>query len=117
LAVRDVTGGEGVDQVIEVGGTTLPQSLQSVKRHGLVSIIGGVGGWEAEISLRAIIDARARIAPIFVGSAAMFAAMNRAISAHRLRPIIDRVYNFGEAPQALEHQASGTHLGKIVIRV
>jgi NADPH:quinone reductase-like Zn-dependent oxidoreductase len=117
LAVRDATGGEGVDQVIEVGGTTLPQSLQSVKRHGLVSIIGGVGGWEAEISLSAIIDARARIAPIFVGSAAMFAAMNRAISAHRLRPIVDRVYNFGEAPQALEHQASGTHLGKIVIRV
>jgi NADPH:quinone reductase-like Zn-dependent oxidoreductase len=115
--VRDVTGGYGVDQVIEVAGVTLPRSLRAVKRNGLVSVIGGAGGWDAQVSLEAIIEARARIIPIFVGSAAMFAAMNRAIAAHRLRPIIDRVYAFDHAADAFAHQAGGAHLGKIVIRV
>lgn len=116
-AVRDATGGLGVDQVIEVGGVTLARSLRAAKRYGLVSVIGGAGGWDAQVSLLDIVESRARIAPVFVGSAAMFAAMNRAISAHRLRPIIDRVFEFDEAPQALERQASGTHIGKVVIRV
>ena len=96
---------------------TLARSLRAAKRYGLVSVIGGAGGWDAQVSLLDIVESRARIAPVFVGSAAMFAAMNRAISAHRLRPIIDRVFEFDEAPQALERQASGTHIGKVVIRV
>jgi len=54
---------------------------------------------------------------IRVGSREMFVDMNRAISASQLRPVIDRVFQFDEAPAALEHLASGKHFGKVCIRV
>jgi NADPH:quinone reductase-like Zn-dependent oxidoreductase len=54
---------------------------------------------------------------IFVGSRTMFETMNRAIAASQLRPVIDRVFDFDQAPQALKHLESGAHFGKIVIRI
>ena len=54
---------------------------------------------------------------IFVGSRAMFAAMNRAVALHRLRPVVDKVFPFGEAREALRYLESGSHFGKIAIRV
>ena len=54
---------------------------------------------------------------IFVGSRAMFEAMNRAIALHQLRPVVDRVFDFDQAPAALKYLESGAHFGKVVIRV
>ncbi|MEA2632522.1 MAG: hypothetical protein QOE66_2741, partial [Chloroflexota bacterium] len=54
---------------------------------------------------------------IFVGSRAMFEAMNRAISLHRLRPIVDRVFAFEQVPEAFKYLESGAHFGKVVIRI
>ncbi len=54
---------------------------------------------------------------IFVGSREMFEAMNRAIAAHQLRPVVDRVFPFDQAPDAFRHLESGAHFGKVVIRV
>lgn len=53
---------------------------------------------------------------IFVGSRAMFDDMNRAISLHQMRPVVDRVFPFSEFPQALRHMESGAHFGKIVLK-
>jgi NADPH:quinone reductase-like Zn-dependent oxidoreductase len=47
----------------------------------------------------------------------MFEAMNAAISANRIKPVIDRVFSFDEAQSAYKHMAAGAHFGKIVIRV
>ncbi len=58
-----------------------------------------------------------RVQGIFVGSRAMFEAMNRAIEVAGLRPVIDRVFPFDEAIGALKHLESGAHFGKVVIRV
>jgi NADPH:quinone reductase-like Zn-dependent oxidoreductase len=53
---------------------------------------------------------------IYVGSRAMFEAMNEAIIVNGMRPIIDRVFPFSELPQALKHMESGAHFGKIVLK-
>jgi NADPH:quinone reductase-like Zn-dependent oxidoreductase len=43
--------------------------------------------------------------------------MNAAIASHRLEPVVDRVFDFDEAPAAYRHLEEGTHFGKIVIRL
>jgi NADPH:quinone reductase-like Zn-dependent oxidoreductase len=47
----------------------------------------------------------------------MFEAMNRAISAAQMKPVIDKVFPFEEAREAFGYLASAKHFGKIVIRV
>lgn len=115
--VKDITGGEGVDQVIEVGGNSLPQSLKAVKYGGRISLIGGLGGWDTQVSLMEMFASGATLQPIFVGSVAMFEAMKRLIEARKLRPVIDEVFAFEAATEALAKMERGEHIGKIVIRV
>jgi len=72
-----------------------------VRAGGFVILIGGLAGFEAQIPLSAIRAARARLQSISVGSVAMFEAMNRAIEAAGLRPVIDEVFPFDRAKDAL----------------
>ena len=114
--VRAFTAGRGVDQVIEVGGAaTLEQSLRAVRRGGLISFIGRVAG-AGEFNPNWIFLKTVRVQGIYVGSREMFEAMNRAVAAHRLRPVIDRVFPFEEAREALHYLESGAHFGKVCIR-
>jgi NADPH:quinone reductase-like Zn-dependent oxidoreductase len=46
----------------------------------------------------------------------MFEAMNRAIALHQLRPVVDRVFPFAEAREALRYMESAAHFGKIALR-
>lgn len=116
--VYRLTGKNGADHIIEVGGTdTFPKSLRAVAMGGTISVIGGVSGFSTEVPLLDIIGRSALIRGIYVGSREMFEAMNRAISIHKLKPVIDRTFCFSEAPAAYRHQESGAHFGKIVIAV
>jgi NADPH:quinone reductase-like Zn-dependent oxidoreductase len=63
-----------------------------------------------------ILRKNVRVQGIFVGSRAMFEAMNRAIALHRLRPVVDRVFPFGELREALRYMERGGHFGKIALR-
>jgi NADPH:quinone reductase-like Zn-dependent oxidoreductase len=115
-AVVELTGG-GVDHVVEVGGpATLAQSLRAIRIGGRITMIGVLSG-AAEINPMAIFARRANLQGISVGSAQMFEAMNRAIAASGLRPIIDKVFAFDETPAAFRHLQSARHFGKVVIRV
>lgn len=115
-AVVELTGG-GVDHVVEVGGpATLAKSLRAIRVGGKVTMIGVLSG-AAEINPMAIFARRANVQGISVGSTQMFAAMNRAIAASGLRPIIDKVFAFDEAPAAFRYLQSAQHFGKIVVRV
>src|SRR5262245_15467366 len=115
-AVVELTGG-GVDHVVEVGGpATLAQSLRAIRVGGKVTMIGVLSG-AAEINPMAIFARRANVQGISVGSAQMFEAMNRAITVGGLKPIIDKVFPFDEAPAAFRHLQSAQHFGKVVIRV
>lgn len=116
-AVRKLTDGAGVDQVVEVGGAgTLPQSLRAVRAGGTISLIGVLSG-AGQVNPTPVLMKNVRVQGIFVGSRAMFEAMNRAIALHKLRPVVDRVFPFTEAVEALRYMDSGAHFGKIVIRV
>lgn len=116
--VRELTDGAGVDLVVEVGGAgTLPQSLRAVRMGGRISLIGVLSGAAGEMNPRPIIMKKVRVQGIFVGSREMFEAMNRAISLHQLHPVVDRIFPFEAAGEALRYMESGAHFGKICIRV
>ncbi len=115
--VRELTGETGVDLVVEVGGAgTLPHSLKAVRTGGRISLIGVLTG-AGEMNPLPILMKKIRVQGILVGSREMFESMNRAISMHRLMPVIDRVFPFGEAGDALRYMESGAHFGKICISV
>jgi NADPH:quinone reductase-like Zn-dependent oxidoreductase len=115
-AVVEASGG-GVDHVVEVGGPgTLARSLRAIRIGGKITLIGVLSG-AAEINPMLIFARRANLQGISVGSMQMFEAMNRAISASGLKPIVDKVFPFNDAPAAYRHLQSGQHFGKIVIRV
>jgi NADPH:quinone reductase-like Zn-dependent oxidoreductase len=116
LAVRDLTGGRGVDHVLEIGGPgTFARSLQAIRTGGQINVIGYLGGKAAEINPIEILFRRARIRGIPVGSRESFEAMNRAIATGQLRPVIDCSFAWTEARAALAHLESGQHFGKVVL--
>jgi NADPH:quinone reductase-like Zn-dependent oxidoreductase len=115
--VRELTGGRGVDHIVEVGGAgTLGQSLKAVRMGGQISLIGLLSG-VGQANPLPILMKNVRVQGIFVGSREMFEAMNRAIAEHRLKPVVDRVFAFAEAPAAFRHMESAAHFGKICIRI
>lgn len=117
-AVRALTGGRGVDHVVEVGGAgTLTQSIRAVRPGGTISLIGVLAGGAAKVNLTPVLMTNVRVQGVFVGHRRSFEAMSRAIALHGLRPRIDRVFRFEDAPAAFEHLASGRHAGKVCVRV
>jgi NADPH:quinone reductase-like Zn-dependent oxidoreductase len=115
---RELTGGSGVDHVVEVGGAgTFAKSLRAVRMNGRIYLIGILSGGGGQVNPTPILMKNARVQGIYVGSREMFEAMNRAIALHKLRPVVDRVFGFGEIHQALQHMESGAHFGKICLKV
>ena len=115
---KELTGGVGVDHVVEVGGAgTLQQSLRAVRLGGAISLIGNLSGTKTEILLTQIFMQKLRVNGILVGHRESFEAMNRAIAFHGMRPVIDRVFPLEEARAALEHMGRGGHFGKIGVRI
>jgi len=115
---RQLTDQRGVDHIVEVGGAeTFAQSLAALRVGGFVAIIGILSGAAATVTLTPILMGSLSVQGITVGSRDDFYTMNRAISAHQLEPVIDRVFAFNEAPAAFEHLAAGRHFGKVVIAV
>lgn len=115
--VRELTDGAGVDQVIEVGGQgTLDQSIRAVRPGGMISLIGVLAG-PGPVNLTPVLLRNIRVQGVLVGSREMFERMNRSLADRRLVPVIDRVFDFEQAPDAFAHVASGRHVGKVVIRV
>lgn len=114
---RQQTNGVGVDLVVEVGGAgTLERSVKATRHGGRIAVMGvlaGGGGFDPVSMFMKGITLRG----IFVGSRAMFEAMNTTISTHAIRPVIDRVFAFDEFPSAFRHLESASHFGKVVIRV
>ena len=95
---RVLTVGKGVDMIVEVGGAgTLAQSMRAVRVGGYIALIGVLSGVSAEVNPMPVLMKSIHMQGLFVGSRAMFEAMNRAIAASQLRPVIDRVFDFDQA--------------------
>ncbi len=116
-AVRDVTGFEGVDHVLEVGGPgTLKESMKSVKVGGHISIIGVVAMSDESLRIGAAVAGNMRLIGISVGSRKQFEDMNASFDLHRTEPVVDKVFAFGDLVPAMKHMQSGGHFGKIVVK-
>jgi NADPH:quinone reductase-like Zn-dependent oxidoreductase len=114
--VLALTGGRGVDHVVEVvGGGNLNRSLEAVRLSGSISFVGLIAGLAAPINTYQFVKKNVRLHGIETGSRAMFAEMNRFIAAHRIRPVVDRTFPLAEFPDALRHLERGAHVGKITL--
>lgn len=117
VRARDIAGGRGVDHVVEVGGAgTLAQSLRAIRTGGTISMIGVLAGADLSVPLGQIVTRHIRLQGITVGSRDDLEAMVAAVSLHKLRPVLDRVFAFDELRAALEYMRSGKHFGKICIQ-
>lgn len=115
-AVRDQTG--GIDLVVETGGpATFAQSLIASTLYGHIVLLTLQDAKGGSIQLPAALYQRslATISRLFVGSRSNLEAMLRAVSQHRLRPVIDKVFAFTEAGDAYRYFQQGDVFGKVVV--
>ena len=114
--VRELTSG-GVHHVLEVGGTgTLAKSLACLAVGGHVALIGGLAGFGGDIPAVALIGKSASASGIFVGARTDFEAMLQFMQHHRIKPVIDQMFEFFDADAAYAAMNSAQHFGKVVIR-
>lgn len=115
--VLSLTGKRGVDHTVEVGGAgTLSKSVNSTKIGGQISVIGVLANGESDFNPINVLMKTIRLQGIYVGSREMFEDMNRAISLHRIKPVVDKVFKFEDAIKAFQYMESQAHFGKVVIK-
>jgi alcohol dehydrogenase len=117
VRARQVSGKEGVDQVIEVGGAgTLVQSMKSIRPGGEVALIGFLDSYgESSIDFFEIFASGATFRVINVGHRSGLSGLLDAVDRGSLKPVIDNIYPFADAVEAYRRMASGIAVGKIVI--
>ena len=113
-----LSGRDGADHVVELGGTsTLEQSLRAVRAGGTLSLIGVLGGAKLEAPLGLVVTRAVRLQGVTVGSRDDFLAMCSAMARVQMRPVVDSVYPFEALKDALAHLKSGRHFGKVCIQL
>jgi NADPH:quinone reductase-like Zn-dependent oxidoreductase len=116
LAVREITGGRGVDQVVDIGGSTLEQSIRATAIEGLVNFVGRLGDGPMSFDANVLYSAIATVRVVAAGTRAHFEAMNRAIAVAGMHPVIDRAFSFDDVPAAFRYFEDARPFGKVVIR-
>lgn len=115
-AVLALTGGRGVEHVVEVGGPrTFAQSLAATAVGGQINVIGYLGGTDGLINPLDIFRRQVQVRGIPVGSRESFEAMVRAIEVNNLRPVVDSSFAWAEIGEALARLKTGSHFGKLVL--
>src|SRR5437870_9292850 len=116
--VRALTNKRGADVVIEnVGEATWDESLRALARGGRLVSCGATTGPKVGVDLRRLFWYQWSILGSTMGNDADYREIVRRLGTGELRPLVDRVYPFGEARAAFERLARGEQLGKIVIQV
>jgi len=112
--VLSLTDGRGVDHTVEVGGPgTLQKSIAATRLAGSVGLIGVLE--LGQIDPLPILGKSLRVQGIYVGSRQMFENMNRALSMHEVKPVVDATYALEDARQAYHAMRAAGHFGKLVI--
>ncbi|HEX8593566.1 MAG TPA: NAD(P)-dependent alcohol dehydrogenase [Pseudomonas sp.] len=115
---RALTGGRGVDHVIEVGGpSTLEQSMIAARVGGHISVIGILTGVAGQLSFVPALVKQLRLQGVLVGSRTQQQDMIRAINASGMRPVIDRHFAMADIVQAFRYQETNQHFGKICLDI
>ncbi|WP_191058679.1 zinc-dependent alcohol dehydrogenase family protein [Geminicoccus harenae] len=114
--VQEMTDGQGVDHVVEVGGPgTLPQSITAVRIGGHISLIGVLTGRAGEVPTSLLMAKQARLQGLIVGSRRHQTEFVQALDATGIRPVIDRSFPLEGIADAFRHEESGSHFGKICL--
>jgi len=114
--VKGLTAGRGADLVVEVGGSgTFDQSLRAVRMGGHVSMIGVLTGWADTVSTARIMALNIAVKGITVACRDDFDAMLRAMTQHKLRPVIGETLRFESGAEALRQMQTAAHFGKICL--
>jgi zinc-binding alcohol dehydrogenase/oxidoreductase len=116
-AVRELTGGRGVDVVLDSVGSTWPDSLRCLRKGGRLVVFGGTGGAMVELDVRYVYLNWLSIRGFTLGSPREFGRYLKMVEAGSWKPIVDRVYPLAEAEAAHEYLKSGEGFGKLVLTV
>lgn len=117
-AALELTQQNGADLILDVGGQdTIPQSLRAAAQNGRIVSIGFLGGAEPGLNVRPLISKNLTLRGVTVGSRESFEKMLRFLEQTKIKPVIDSVFSFEDAPSAFARLASGEQQGKVVIRV
>lgn len=115
---REITGGRGVDHVVEVGGpATLNQSMLAARVGGHISVIGILTGLGGELSIVTSLIKQLRLQGLIVGNRTQQQEMIRAIDANNMRPVIDKVFPLENIVEAFRYQETNKHFGKICLEM
>ena len=114
----ELTGGRGVDEVVEIGGPgTMAQSIQACRVGGHISLIGVLTGVSGEVPTAAFFSKNLTMSGITVGSAEHQEDMIAAIEASNIKPVLDKDFALDQIAEAFAHQASQQHFGKITLSI
>lgn len=114
--VLKLTDKQGVDHVVEVGGSgTLARSLNAVRQGGHVHLIGVLSEPGKGVDVLTVLRKSIYLNGVYVGSRSMFSSLNAALTANRIEPVVDKVFPLSEAKVAFEYLQSGSHFGKVVL--
>jgi NADPH:quinone reductase-like Zn-dependent oxidoreductase len=114
----ELTGGRGVDEVVEIGGPgTMAQSINACRPGGHISLIGVLTGVSGEVPTAALFSRNITVSGITVGSRRQQEDMVDAIDATGFKPVIDSRFPLDQIAAAFAHQASQQHFGKIVLTI
>lgn len=114
--VRELTQGRGVEQVLELAGGDMRETMAALAPNGKVSVIGTLGGDTLQLPVYAMLLKRAHVQGIGVGHRQGLEALSAMIERHGIAPVVDAVYDFADFRQALSHLRRGA-FGKVVVRV
>lgn len=118
MKALELTGGVGVDTVVEIGGPgTLDQSMMATRVGGHVALIGVLTGYSGPVLTALLMRNNLRVQGLTVGSRAQQLAMIAGIEATGIKPVIDSHFALAGLADAFRHQASGAHFGKIVVNI
>ncbi len=115
---KELTGGIGVDEVVEIGGPgTLTQSIVASRIGGHISMIGVLTGMSGEVPTAALFSSNLTLKGITVGSIKEQEDMVAAINANNIKPVIDSHFPLDDISNAFAHQMSQKHFGKICLDI
>jgi NADPH:quinone reductase-like Zn-dependent oxidoreductase len=114
--VRALTGGRGVDVVVEhVGEATWERSLLALARGGRLVTCGATTGPNGRIDLRVLFARQISVLGSYMGSKGELVQAARLLFEGRLTPVVDSVVPLALAMDAQVRLENGEHFGKVVL--
>jgi NADPH:quinone reductase-like Zn-dependent oxidoreductase len=106
----------GVDHIVEVGGKdTFQQSIEAARVGGTILVIGVLSGFAQQVLFPSLFSKNLHVIGLSVGSRKMFENMASAIGRNKIKPVVDKTFDFTEAPDALRYMQNAGHFGKIAM--